>query len=106
MCSLFRTSMPADSDDVASRDNARAFGLNSQTLSAFDFHADRNAFEVQDDVRDIFTNTGNAGKFMQNVVDLHAVIAAPCKDDIRTRRKALPNVRPKPRSSGSAINVA
>ena len=34
------------------------------------------------------------------------VIAAPCSDDISTRRSALPSVRPKPRSSGSAITVA
>src|SRR3954466_8584013 len=32
--------------------------------------------------------------------------AAPCSDDSRMRRSALPSVRPKPRSSGSATTVA
>ena len=34
------------------------------------------------------------------------VTAAPCSDDSSTRRSALPSVRPKPRSSGSAVMVA
>ena len=34
------------------------------------------------------------------------VMAAPCSEDISTRRRALPSVRPKPRSSGSATRVA
>jgi hypothetical protein len=34
-----------------------------------------------------------------------AVTAAPRSDDRRTRRSALPSVRPKPRSSGSATRV-
>ena len=34
-----------------------------------------------------------------------AVTAAPCSDDSNTRRSALPSVRPKPRSSGSATAV-
>ena len=34
------------------------------------------------------------------------VMAAPCSDDSSTRRRALPRVRPKPRSSGSATAVA
>ena len=33
-------------------------------------------------------------------------MAAPCSDDSSTRRSALPSVRPKPRSSGSATSVA
>ena len=33
------------------------------------------------------------------------VIAAPCSDDSRTRRSALPSVVPKPRSSGSHANL-
>ena len=33
-------------------------------------------------------------------------MAAPCSEDIKIRRKALPSVRPKPRSSGSATTVA
>jgi hypothetical protein len=32
--------------------------------------------------------------------------AAPCSDDNRMRRSALPSVTPKPRSSGSATTVA
>ena len=32
--------------------------------------------------------------------------AAPCSDDSRMRRSALPSVTPKPRSSGSATTVA
>ncbi len=35
-----------------------------------------------------------------------AVTAAPCSDDSRMRRSALPSVMPKPRSSGSATMVA
>ena len=35
-----------------------------------------------------------------------AVTAAPCSEDSSTRRSALPSVRPKPRSSGSATIVA
>ena len=35
-----------------------------------------------------------------------AVTAAPCSDDSMMRRSALPSVRPKPRSSGSATTVA
>jgi hypothetical protein len=31
---------------------------------------------------------------------------APCSEDNRMRRSALPSVSPKPRSSGSAITVA
>jgi hypothetical protein len=34
------------------------------------------------------------------------VIAAPCSEESSTRRSALPSVRPKPRSSGSATKVA
>ena len=34
-----------------------------------------------------------------------AVTAAPRSDDNSTRRSALPSVRPKPRSSGSATSV-
>ena len=34
------------------------------------------------------------------------VTAAPCSDDIRMRRRELPSVRPKPRSSGWATMVA
>ena len=33
------------------------------------------------------------------------VIAAPCSDDSRMRRKATPSVVPKPRSSGSQENL-
>src|SRR4051794_41079493 len=35
-----------------------------------------------------------------------AVTAAPCKEDNRIRRMALPSVMPKPRSRGSATTVA
>ena len=35
-----------------------------------------------------------------------AVTAAPCNEDSSTRRSELPSVRPKPRSSGSAVMVA
>ena len=34
------------------------------------------------------------------------VIAAPCSEESSTRLSALPRVRPKPRSSGSATAVA
>ena len=45
--------------DVASRDNARTFRRNRQTLWPFDFHANGNTLEVQDDVGDVFAHTGN-----------------------------------------------
>ena len=32
------------------------------------------------------------------------VMAAPCSDDSSTRRRPLPRVMPKPRSSGSQVN--
>ncbi len=51
--------MPCSLGDVGSCHNARAFGLNGQTLWPFDFHTDRNAFEVQHDVGDVFTHTGH-----------------------------------------------
>ena len=34
-----------------------------------------------------------------------AVIAAPCSEDRSTRRSELPSVMPKPRSSGSQVNL-
>ena len=34
-----------------------------------------------------------------------AVIAVPCSDDSRMRRRLLPSVVPKPRSSGSQVNL-
>ena len=33
------------------------------------------------------------------------VIAAPCSDDSKIRRSATPSVVPKPRSSGSQLNL-
>ena len=36
---------------------------------------------------------------------LTAVIAAPCSDDSRMRRRLFPSVVPKPRSSGSQVNL-
>src|SRR3954468_4502579 len=36
---------------------------------------------------------------------LTAVMAAPCSDDNSTRRRLLPSVVPKPRSSGSQLNL-
>ena len=59
-------------NNVTSCYDTRAFGLDCQTLGAFNIHTNRNTFEVQNDVSHIFTNTRNAGKFMQNVVNLHA----------------------------------
>ena len=92
--------------DVTGGHDAGPFGRDRQALGPFDFHAQGDALEVQDDVGDIFAHTGDGGELVQHVVDLHAVMAAPCSDDIRTRRSALPSVRPKPRSSGSATTVA
>ena len=37
---------------------------------------------------------------------LIALTAPPCKEDKSTRRKAFPNVKPKPRSNGSIVIVA
>jgi len=43
---------------------------------------------------------------MQNIFNLIAVTAVPCNEDNKTLLSALPNVKPKPLSSGSAVNVA
>jgi hypothetical protein len=66
----------------------------------------RDFLDVQHDVGDVFAHAGNRRELVQHAVDLTAVTAAPCSDDSRTRRSALPSVRPKPRSSGSATRVA
>ncbi len=56
--------------DVTSGNNTRTFGIDRQALGAFDFHAQGNAFEVQDDVGDIFAHARNRGKLVQHVVNL------------------------------------
>jgi len=57
--------------DVTSCDNTRSLGRDRQALGPFDFHAQGNAFEVQNDVGDIFANTRNARKFVQNIINLY-----------------------------------
>ena len=91
--------------DVARGHNARTLGRNRQALGPFDFHAQTTRLEVQDDVGDIFAHTGNRRELVQHVVDLHGCDRGTLQRDIRTRRSALPMVRPKPRSSGSATTV-
>ncbi len=57
--------------DIASRHNTRASCINCNTFRAFDFHVNRNAFEVQNDVGNVFTHTGNRGELVQYVINLH-----------------------------------
>ena len=65
--------------DVACCYNAWTFGGDRKTLRAFDFHSGA-TLEVQNDVGDIFTYASNAGKFVQNVVDLYGCDRAPCSE--------------------------
>ena len=69
---MFRISIPGAFRDIAGGHDRRTLGGNRQPLRAFDFHADRDALEVQHDVGDVFTHTGNGRKLVQHVVDLHA----------------------------------
>jgi len=54
----------------------------------------------------VLSHTRIGGELVQHSIDVHDWTAAPCSDDSRMRRNALPSVTPKPRSSGSAITVA
>jgi len=58
--------------DVTCGDDARAFGIDRQALGPFDFHFQRHALEVQNDVGDVFAYTGDARELVQNVVNLNA----------------------------------
>ena len=51
------------------------------------------------------TTSGMRGELVQRAVDRTAVIAAPWSDESSTRRSELPSVMPKPRSSGSHVNL-
>ena len=57
--------------DVAGLDLARALGRERQALGRIDFHLQRHALEVQDDVGHVLAHAGDGRKFMQHVVDLH-----------------------------------
>ena len=56
--------------DIGGGDDTGPFGGNRQALRPFDFHADRDALEVQDDVGDVLADTGDRGELVQHVVDL------------------------------------
>ena len=58
--------------NVSSSYGTGTLGINRKTLGSFNFHTQGNAFEVQDDVGDVFTYTGNRTELVQNVVDLNA----------------------------------
>jgi hypothetical protein len=75
-------------------------------LGALALHADGDLLDVQHDVGDVLAHARDRRELVQHAVDLHGGDAAPCSDDSSTRRSALPSVRPKPRSSGSATTVA
>ena len=57
--------------DITRSDRTRAFGIDRQTLRAFDFHAQSNLLEVQNDVGDVFANARYRRELVQNVVDLN-----------------------------------
>ena len=58
--------------------------------------------DVEHDVGDVLAHARHRRELVQHAVDLDRVIAAPCSEDSSMRRRALPRVMPKPRSSGSA----
>ena len=66
---------------------------------------DQHLLEVEDDVRHVLDDVGDGGELVERALDPHRVIAAPCSDDSRMRRRLLPRVMPKPRSSGSQVNL-
>jgi hypothetical protein len=70
------------------------------------FHADGDFLDVQDDVGDVFAHAGDRGEFMQHAVDLHRGDGSAAQRGQQHAAQALPSVRPKPRSSGSATTVA
>ena len=56
--------------DVAGGHDGRTLGVDRQALGPFDFHAQADALEVQDDVGHVFAHTGDRRKLVQHVVDL------------------------------------
>ncbi len=58
--------------NISGGDNTWPLGIDRQAFWPFDFHADRHALKVQNDVGDIFANPGNGRKFVQYVVNLYA----------------------------------
>ena len=80
--------------------------FSDHALGAFALHLDRDVLDVEHDVGDVFAHARDRGELVQHAVDVDECTAAPCSDDSSTRRSALPSVRPKPRSSGSATRVA
>ena len=57
--------------DVTGSDDTRTLGVDRHALGAFDFHAERDTLEVQNDVGHVFANASNAGELVQHVVDLY-----------------------------------
>jgi hypothetical protein len=64
--------MPCGLRDVAGGDDERALGRDRQPLRPFDFHADRHALEVQDDVGHVLADARHRRELVQDVVDLDA----------------------------------
>jgi hypothetical protein len=81
--------------DIASLNFAWTGSRQLHPFRAFALHFQRDLFDVENDVGDIFTNASQRRKFVQHVFDLD-----------RRDRNELPSVRPKPRSNGSATKVA
>jgi hypothetical protein len=57
--------------NVACGHNARSLLAHNHALGAFAFHADGDFLDVENDVGDIFTNTGDRRELMKNAVDLY-----------------------------------
>jgi len=64
-------------------------------------HADRNRFEVQKNIDDVFLDAFDRRVLVQHAFDLDLRDRRSGREDSSTRRKALPSVWPKPRSNGS-----
>ena len=57
--------------DIGRGHDPRTLGIKAEALRPLDFHAQRHTLEVQDDVGHVFAHTGDGGKLVQYVVDLH-----------------------------------
>ena len=56
--------------NVTSGDSARTSSRKLKTLGAFAFHLQRDLFDVQNDVGDIFTHASKRREFVQHILDL------------------------------------
>jgi hypothetical protein len=96
----------ADGLDVACGDHAGTLLAHNHALGFVAFHADGDFLDVQYDVGDIFAHARDRGEFVQHAVDLHRGDGSAAQRGQKHATQALPSVRPKPRSSGSATTVA